>query len=93
MWAIAGLLVYELISAVRSAAGETFAWDHAGRWTALAVLTAAAAYQLTDTKRRALTRCRQDSNRSGSPALAGLKAGVNCLRSSWLMMAALSHSA
>ena len=89
VWAAAGLAVYELISAGRSVAGEAFAWDRAGRWTALAVLAAAGAYQLTGRKRRALTRCRQASSRSGSPARAGLTAGVNCLRSSWLMMAAL----
>ena len=88
VWAVAGLLAYELISAVRSVAGEAFAWNHAGRWTALAVLAAAGAYQLTSHKRRALARCRQASS-PGAPALGGLAAGVNCLRSSWLMMAAL----
>jgi predicted metal-binding membrane protein len=88
VWTVAGLLVYELISVVRSVAGEAFAWDRAGRWTALAVLAAAAVYQLTSHKRRALVRCRQASS-PGAPALGGFTAGVNCLRSSWLMMAAL----
>ncbi len=88
VWAAVGLLVYELISAARSVAGEAFAWDRAGRWAALAVLAAAAAYQLTGHKRRALVRCRR-TNPSGPPAQAGLTAGLNCLRSSWLMMAAL----
>jgi predicted metal-binding membrane protein len=88
VWAAAGLLVYELFWVARSVAGEAFAWGRAGRWTALAVLAAAATYQLTGRKRQALARCRRESHR-GRPALAGLKAGVNCLRSSWLTMAAL----
>ncbi len=89
VWVTAGLVAYELISAVHSVAGARFAWDHAGRWTALAVLVAAGAYQLTGRKRRALARCRRASSRPRSPGLAGLTAGVDCLRSSWLMMAAL----
>lgn len=89
VWAIAGLVVYELIAGGRRAFGEALAWHHGGRWVAVAVLAAAGAYQLTSRKRRALERCRQQSELGGRPWLAGLTAGVACLRSSWAMMAAL----
>ncbi len=89
VWALAGLFVYELISAGRSVFAAALAWDHGGRWAAAAVLTAAAGYQLTSQKRRALERCRHVSGLDGRPWLSGLRAGLNCLGSSWLMMAAL----
>jgi predicted metal-binding membrane protein len=89
VWVLAGLLAYELVSVVRHGLGQPFAWDHGGRWVAVAVLAATAGYQLTAHKRRALERCRRTSGVEGPPALAGLRAGANCLDSSWLMMAAL----
>lgn len=89
LWAIAGFFVYEVISGGRRVFGEAFAWAHGGRWVAVAVLAAAAGYQVTSQKRRALGRCRQTSGLDGRPWLAGLRAGVNCLCSSWAMMAAL----
>lgn len=89
VWAISGLFVYELISVTRRLFGEVFAWSHGGRWVAVAVLAAAAGYQLTSHKRRALKRCRQASALKDRPWLAGLRAGANCLSSSWAMMAAL----
>jgi predicted metal-binding membrane protein len=89
VWVLAGLLAYEVVSLVRQDLGRTFVWDNAGRWAAVAVLAATAAYQLTGHKRRALDRCRRASANGGPSALAGVHAGVNCLDSSWLMMAAL----
>lgn len=89
VWAVAGLFLYELISSGRRLFGETFAWDRGGRWVAIAVLAAAAGYQLTTQKRHALEGCKQASGLGDQAWLAGLRAGVNCLRSSWLMMAAL----
>jgi predicted metal-binding membrane protein len=89
VWAIAGLFVYELISGARHLFGGTFAWTDGGRWIAVAVLGAAAGYQLTSRKRRALERCKQTSELGRRPGLAGLRAGVRCLWSSWAMMAAL----
>jgi predicted metal-binding membrane protein len=86
---IAGLFVYEVISSARRVFGEAFAWNHGGRWVAIAVLAAAAGYQLTTQKRRALEHCKQASGLGGRSWLAGLRAGVDCLRSSWLMMATL----
>ncbi len=89
VWTIAGLFVYEVISTGRRVFGEALAWDRGGRWVAVVVLAAAAGYQLTSHKRHALERCRQASGLGGRSSLAGLRAGVNCVYSSWLMMAAL----
>ncbi len=89
VWAIAGLFVYEVISFGRGVFGDVSAWNHGGRWAAVGVLAAAAGYQLTAPKRRALERCKQTGDLRGRPWLAGLRAGANCLCSSWLMMAAL----
>jgi predicted metal-binding membrane protein len=89
VWVLAGLLAYELVSLVRHGLGKTFAWGNGGRWAVVAVLTVTAAYQLTGHKRRALDRCRRTSAAGEGPAVAGLRAGANCLDSSWLMMAAL----
>ncbi len=89
VWAIAGLFVYELIAFGRGVFGEAFAWTNGGRWVAGAMLASAAGYQLTSQKRRALERCKQTSGLDGRSWLAGLRAGANCLCSSWLMMAAM----
>ncbi len=89
VWALAGLVVYELIAGGRRVFGETLAWNQGGRWVAVAVLAVAAGYQLTSRKRRALERCKQTRELGHRPWLAGLRAGVNCLSSSWAIMAAL----
>jgi predicted metal-binding membrane protein len=97
VWALAGAAGYLALRAGRDIAGGTFAWHRGGRWLAAGVLAAAAAYQVTGTKRRWLTRCRapltghdgQRITRPGHGARAGLRAGVSCLASSWALMAVL----
>jgi hypothetical protein len=56
VWAAAGLLAYEVVSMGRPVLGGVFAWDRGGRWAAVAMLFAAAGYQLTTRKRRSLER-------------------------------------
>jgi predicted metal-binding membrane protein len=88
VWAAAGLAVYELFALLRSAAGGPLEWGRGGRWVAVAVLAAAAGYQLTGHKRRALARCRRPG--PAEPAVrSGLRAGAWCVASSGPMMAAL----
>jgi predicted metal-binding membrane protein len=87
VWAAAGLLTYELLTGARHVFGSAFAWEHAGRWAAVAVLVIAGAYQLTSRKRRSLDHCREVTGSKGT--VAGARAGVYCLGSSWAMMAAL----
>jgi predicted metal-binding membrane protein len=97
VWALAGAATYVLLRTGRTLAGGAFEWHRSGQWLAVAVLAAAAAYQLTGTKRRWLARCRAQFTRTGAepisdagPAVrAGLRAGVWCLASSWALMAVL----
>jgi predicted metal-binding membrane protein len=89
VWTLAGLFVYAVIAACRHLFGDLFAWHHGGRWSAAAVLAAAAGYQLTRQKRRALERCKRGGRLDGPGWPAGLRAGVDCFGSSWAMMAAL----
>jgi predicted metal-binding membrane protein len=77
VWVVVGLVGYGVLEAGRSLAGTVFAWDHAGRWTAAAVLALAAAYELTPAKRACLSRCRAGS--SGGSVHAGLEQGALCL--------------
>lgn len=96
VWALAGTAGYLVLRAGRSLAGGTFGWHRGGQWLAAALLAAAAAYQLTSTKRRWLARCHAPLTRPGGEvsepgqaARAGLRAGVRCLASSWALMGAL----
>lgn len=97
VWALAGAVAYLVLRAGRVVAGGAFAWHSGGQWLAAAVLAAAAAYQLTATKRRWLAACRAPLTRPdgepvgepGQGARAGLGAGVRCLASSWALMAVL----
>ncbi len=97
VWVAAGAGAYLVLRAGRALAGGLFEWHRGGRWLATAVLAAAAAYQLTGTKRRWLARCRApltdpDGEPVSDPAQgvrAGLRAGVRCLASSWALMAVL----
>jgi predicted metal-binding membrane protein len=96
VWALAGAAGYLVLHAGRSVAGGTFVWHRDGRWLAVAVLAAAAAYQLTGTKRRWLARCHapltrpsREVSEPGPAARAGLLAGVRCLGSSWALMGVL----
>jgi predicted metal-binding membrane protein len=87
LWATAGLVAYEVISAGRHMLGGALAWEDGGRWAAAVVLALAAGYQLSARKRRTLEHCRRTHGATG--ASAGARAGVACLASSWAMMAAL----
>src|SRR4051794_299881 len=58
LWAAAGLVFYAVLRLGRQLDGGFFAWHHAGRWTAVVVLAAAAAYELTPMKHACLQRCR-----------------------------------
>jgi predicted metal-binding membrane protein len=97
VWALAGAAVYLVLRAGRAVAGGLFEWHRGGQWLAAAALVAAAAYQLTATKRRWLARCREPLNRtdgvpisqSGPGAVAGMRAGIRCLASSWALMGVL----
>ena len=81
----------------RAAAGDVFAWNNAGRWTAAAVLLAAAAYELTPVKVACLRRCRSPLGfllgnwRDGSLGAfeMGVRHGAWCLGCCWALMAAL----
>lgn len=97
VWVLAGAGAYLVLGAGRSVAGGLFEWHRGGQWLAAAVLSVAATYQLTSTKRRWLSRCRAPLTRpDGEPvsdpiggAQAGLRAGLRCLASSWALMAVL----
>lgn len=97
VWALAGAAAYLLLRTGRAVAGGVFEWHRGGQWLAAATLVAAGAYQLTATKRRWLARCREPLTRKNGVAIsqpgpgvvAGTRAGVHCLASSWALMAVL----
>jgi predicted metal-binding membrane protein len=97
VWALVGAGAYELLQAGRTVAGGLFEWHRGGHWLAVAILLAAAIYQLTPIKRRSLASCkaplaRLDADPIGHPAQgarAGISAGGRCLASSWALMAVL----
>jgi predicted metal-binding membrane protein len=97
VWAAAGLVGYALLETGRSLDGGFFAWSRAGRWAAPGVLVAAALYQLTPSKSRCLSRCRNrrafllEGWRDGrdGPLRIGVEHGVWCLGCCWALMAAL----
>jgi predicted metal-binding membrane protein len=97
VWVLAGAGAYLVLRAGRSVAGGAFEWHRGGQWLAAAVLLLAAAYQLTSTKRRWLSRCRAPLAKPGGEpvsdpiggAQAGVRAGLRCLASSWALMAVL----
>jgi predicted metal-binding membrane protein len=97
LWAAAGLAAYGLLELGRELAGGFFAWDHAGRWTAGAVLAAAAVYELTPIKDVCLRRCRDPigflttewrDGRAGALRM-GVVHGGWCLGCCWALMAGL----
>ncbi len=93
VWACFGVAAYVVLRAGGALAGGAFAWHHAGKWLAAAVLAAAAAYQWTSTKRLCLERCRVSLGRPGGGSLSGaadgVQAGLRCVASSWALMAVL----
>jgi predicted metal-binding membrane protein len=97
VWGVSGLLAYAVLKAGRAWAGDVFAWDAAGRWTAVAVILAAAAYEFTPLKLACLTKCRgplgflistRRDSRRGALAM-GTEHGLWCIGCCWALMAAL----
>jgi predicted metal-binding membrane protein len=96
-WAAAGVVAFAIGSALSSVAGDLFAWDRAGRWTAGGTIVVAAVYELTPLKDVCLGKCRSllgfllGSWRDGpSGALRmGAKNGAWCVGCCWALMAAL----
>ena len=97
IWAASGLLGYAVLKGGRALDGGLFAWDRAGRWTAAAVLLAAALYEFTSFKHACLTRCRGPlafllgswrDGRRGALTM-GIEHGAWCLGCCWALMAAL----
>jgi predicted metal-binding membrane protein len=93
-WAVFGLLAYVLIDGVRSLELGLLHWQRAGRYLAGGVIVAAALYELTPAKARALGRCRNFGLLRLRPGLRGALAmgvdqGWSCVGCSGAMMAAL----
>jgi predicted metal-binding membrane protein len=97
LWAAAGLLGYAALKLGRQIDGGLFSWHRAGRWTAGAVLAAAAVYQLTPIKHACLRRCRMPhgflatewrDGRGGALRMGALH-GAWCLGCCWALMAGL----
>jgi predicted metal-binding membrane protein len=96
-WLVAGLVAYAAIEIVRGLELDILSWNEAGRLVAAAVIAGAALYQLSKPKRDFLRRCCERSTfldehfRPGaSGALRmGVEHGVDCVGSSWALMAAL----
>ena len=97
VWAMAGLVGYGALKVGRQIDGDVLAWDHAGRWVAAGVLTAAAVYEFTPWKHACLKRCRSPlsflvfqwrDGRAGA-ARMGIVHGAWCLGCCWALMAAL----
>jgi predicted metal-binding membrane protein len=97
VWGVSGLIAYAILKGGRALDGGLFAWSNAGRWTAAAVLIAAAVYEFTPAKRACLTRCRSPlgflvgswrDGRDGALRM-GFEHGAWCIGCCWALMAAL----
>jgi len=97
LWAAAGVIGYVVLGLGRELAGGFFAWDHAGKWCAAAVLAVAAAYEFTPLKNACLQRCRSPvgflttawRDGRGGALHMGVVHGGWCLGCCWALMAAL----
>jgi predicted metal-binding membrane protein len=97
LWGAAGLLFYAVLKLGRQWDGGFFAWDHAGRWAAAAVLAGAAVYEFTPLKEACLRRCRSPlgflvtewHDGRGGALRMGLVHGAWCLGCCWALMAGL----
>jgi predicted metal-binding membrane protein len=96
-WAIAGVVAFVIGATLNSIAGDLFAWDSAGRWTAGGTLVIAAAYELSPLKDVCLGKCRSPlgfllgswrDGRFGALRM-GAKNGAWCVGCCWALMAAL----
>jgi predicted metal-binding membrane protein len=97
LWAAAGLVGYAVLKAGRALDGGALAWHNGGRWVAVGVLAAAAAYEFTPLKEVCLRHCRQPlgfvithwrDGRSGALRM-GVVHGAWCVGCCWALMAAL----
>jgi len=96
-WAAAGVAAFAIGVTLNSIAGNLFAWDRAGRWTAGGTLVVAAVYELTPLKDVCLGKCRSPlgfllgSWREGPSGAfrMGAKNGAWCVGCCWALMAAL----
>jgi predicted metal-binding membrane protein len=97
LWGAAGLAGYALLKLGRELDGGFFAWGRAGRWAAVGVLAAAAAYEFTPFKHACLGRCRAPlgflvsewrDGRAGALRM-GIVHGAWCVGCCWVLMAAL----
>ena len=97
LWAAAGVIGYVVLGVGRELAGGVFAWDHAGKWAAAAVLAVAASYEFTPLKDACLRRCRAPvgflttawRDGRGGALHMGVVHGGWCLGCCWALMAAL----
>src|SRR5690349_6305866 len=97
LWGAVGVVSYAVLKVGRQLDGGFFAWDHAGRWTAAAVLALAAIYEFTPLKEACLRRCRGPlgflvtewrDGRAGALRM-GIVHGAWCVGCCWALMAAL----
>ena len=96
-WAAAGLLAYLAGTGAVALAGDSLAWDHAGRYVAGATLVGAAAYELTPLKDVCLAKCRSPLSSllgswHGGPTGAlrmGAGNGAWCVGCCWALMASM----
>jgi predicted metal-binding membrane protein len=97
LWGAAGFAFYATLRLGRELDGGFFAWDRAGRWTAVGVLAAAAIYEFTPWKFACLRRCRGPlgflvtewrDGRAGALRM-GVVHGAWCLGCCWVLMAGL----
>ena len=94
-WAVAGIVAYALVEAVRSLDPSFLSWEGGGRYVAAAVIAGAAAYELSRPKGACLRRCRAAASArlpraEGIASLgAGVGLGLICIGCCWALMAAL----
>jgi predicted metal-binding membrane protein len=96
-WAAAGVVAFAVAIGATRLAGNSLAWDHAGRSLAGATLLVAAGYELTPLKNVCLGKCRSPlgfllgSWRDGwlGGLRMGAKNGAWCVGCCWALMAAL----
>jgi predicted metal-binding membrane protein len=97
VWTLFGIAAYGVFEAVRHLSGDWLSWGRAGRWLTVAILLAAAGYQLTPAKEACLRRCRSTipfltrewrDGRSGAFRMGALH-GAWCSGCCWALMVAL----
>jgi predicted metal-binding membrane protein len=96
-WTTFGLAAYTLITGVERLDLQALAWDEGGRWLVVAVIAAAALYQVTPAKDACLIRCRghvdyvMERWRDGSfgALRLGTEHGAWCVGCCWALMASL----